>query len=456
MGERRGRAQSAVDRAHDRGGRRCARPGSTRAVAHGGQPSSLPEPKSEAGCRRLARCPTVTMRTRRRDDGAAPTGRTRRRPDQAQAERARLAEERAGTAHWRRWGAYLSLRQWGTVREDYSADGDAWGCFPFDHARSRAYRWGEDGLARHLRPPAAPVLRGGAVERSGPDPEGAAVRPHQRRGQPRRGRQGVLVVPRRHADAPWMRVALPLPAARVPLRAAARGEPPPRPATSPSSSCSTPACSTRTGSSTSLVDLRQGGPGRHLHPHHGDQPRPGRRAAARAAARCGSATPGPGGATRASAPTAAGSTAGPHGVAVEHLQLPGFNLDGRRATRTGCSARTRPTRRALFGPHRSRRTPRTASTTTSSTATPAVNPAGEGTQGRRAGTASRVAPGETVTVQLRLSRSADRRRRPTALTFDALIAAPEAEADAFYGTRRSRRPRREDQAPGPAPGASPA
>ncbi|MCB9644905.1 MAG: glucosidase [Myxococcales bacterium] len=48
---------------------------------------------------------------------------------------------------WRRWGPYLSERQWGTVREDYSADGDAWNYFPHDHARSRAYRWGEDGIA---------------------------------------------------------------------------------------------------------------------------------------------------------------------------------------------------------------------------------------------------------------------------------------------------------------------
>ncbi len=48
---------------------------------------------------------------------------------------------------WLRWGPYLSERQWGTVREDYSADGDAWASFPHDHARSRAYRWGEDGLA---------------------------------------------------------------------------------------------------------------------------------------------------------------------------------------------------------------------------------------------------------------------------------------------------------------------
>ncbi|PZX18205.1 hypothetical protein LX81_00834 [Palleronia aestuarii] len=53
----------------------------------------------------------------------------------------------ADATEWRRWGPYLSERQWGTVREDYSADGDAWSAFPHDHARSRAYRWGEDGIA---------------------------------------------------------------------------------------------------------------------------------------------------------------------------------------------------------------------------------------------------------------------------------------------------------------------
>jgi hypothetical protein len=58
----------------------------------------------------------------------------------------RLAEARARTAHWRRWGPFLAERQWGTVREDYSPHGDAWDYFPHDHARSRAYRWGEDGL----------------------------------------------------------------------------------------------------------------------------------------------------------------------------------------------------------------------------------------------------------------------------------------------------------------------
>ena len=62
------------------------------------------------------------------------------------AEAQRLAEDSARTQNWKRWGPYLSERQWATVREDYSAYGTCWDYFPHDHARSRAYRWGEDGL----------------------------------------------------------------------------------------------------------------------------------------------------------------------------------------------------------------------------------------------------------------------------------------------------------------------
>ena len=71
------------------------------------------------------------------------------------AEVRRLHEADEGHTAWRRWGPYVSERAWGTVREDYSADGDAWRYFPYDHAISRAYRWNEDGLAgicdRHQR-----------------------------------------------------------------------------------------------------------------------------------------------------------------------------------------------------------------------------------------------------------------------------------------------------------------
>src|SRR4030081_245441 len=63
------------------------------------------------------------------------------------AEELRLSEAREKGVGWKQWGPYLSERQWGTVREDYSENGDAWGYFTHDQARSRAYHWGEDGIA---------------------------------------------------------------------------------------------------------------------------------------------------------------------------------------------------------------------------------------------------------------------------------------------------------------------
>ena len=68
-------------------------------------------------------------------------------PNATDPERSRLDAMRGGAQDWRRWGPYVSERQWGTVREDYSANGDAWGYVTHDQARSRAYRWGEDGIA---------------------------------------------------------------------------------------------------------------------------------------------------------------------------------------------------------------------------------------------------------------------------------------------------------------------
>jgi hypothetical protein len=62
-------------------------------------------------------------------------------------EHARLRAADAGRSVWRAWGPYVSERAWGTVREDYSEHGQAWDYFPHDHARSRAYRWNEDGMA---------------------------------------------------------------------------------------------------------------------------------------------------------------------------------------------------------------------------------------------------------------------------------------------------------------------
>ncbi|HXW28180.1 MAG TPA: glucosidase, partial [Xanthobacteraceae bacterium] len=68
-------------------------------------------------------------------------------PQAIDAERRRIEESRKGEKNWRRWGPYLSERQWGTVREDYSPGGTAWDYLSHDQARSRAYRWGEDGIA---------------------------------------------------------------------------------------------------------------------------------------------------------------------------------------------------------------------------------------------------------------------------------------------------------------------
>ena len=67
-------------------------------------------------------------------------------PAKTNPEGERLEEADARRQPWRKVGPYVSERQWGTVREDYSADGDAWNYFTHEHARSRAYRWGEDGI----------------------------------------------------------------------------------------------------------------------------------------------------------------------------------------------------------------------------------------------------------------------------------------------------------------------
>ena len=109
---------------------------------------------------------------------------------------------------------------WGTVREDYSANGRRLGLLPHDLARSKAYRWGEDGLAGICDRYQILVLRPGALERARPHPEGAAVRPRPVGGQPRRGREGVLLLPRLHADPLLHEVALQVSAARLSLPAA--------------------------------------------------------------------------------------------------------------------------------------------------------------------------------------------------------------------------------------------
>ena len=184
---------------------------------------------------------------------------------------------------WWTWGPYLSERAWGSVREDYSASGDAWSYFPHDHARSRAYRWNEDGLAGPVHPAPGPLLRARLLERRGPDPQGADLRAGRAGGQPRRGRQGVLVVPRRHPQPLLPEVALPLPAARLPLRRPGRGERPTRP--DPARVRAARHRHLRRGPLLEdRGDLRQGRPDRPLPPDPRHQRGSGRSDPARAAA----------------------------------------------------------------------------------------------------------------------------------------------------------------------------
>ena len=197
-------------------------------------------------------------------------------------EQKRLNEAREKHIPWKKWGPYLSERQWGTVREDYSDDGNAWDYFTHDQARSRAYRWGEDGLGGHLRRQAAAVLRAGAVERARPDPQGAAVRPDQQRGQPRRGREGVLLLRRQHADALVHEVSLQVSAAGVPVPRPGRDEP-----EAIARGARVRAARHRRLRRRPLLRrvrrVREGGPGGRAGPHHRPQPRAGGGAASRAA-----------------------------------------------------------------------------------------------------------------------------------------------------------------------------
>ena len=110
---------------------------------------------------------------------------------------------------------------------------------------------------RDLRRQAAPLLRARPLERAGPHPQGAPVRPHQQRGEPRRGRQGVLLLPRLDADPLVHEVPLQVPAARVPLPGPRRDEPDGGRGRSWSTSSSTPGSSTTTATSTSSSSTRR-------------------------------------------------------------------------------------------------------------------------------------------------------------------------------------------------------
>jgi hypothetical protein len=135
-------------------------------------------------------------------------------------EELRLEETRKKRAHWQRWGPYLSERAWGTVREDYSPYGNAWEYLSHDHARSRAYR--------NLRSPPTHMPCAGAMERARPNSQRAALRSDWKRGQPRRRREGMLLLPGQHTHALLHEVSVQVPARRVSVLTARRRKPAPR------------------------------------------------------------------------------------------------------------------------------------------------------------------------------------------------------------------------------------
>ena len=130
-------------------------------------------------------------------------------------EQIRLEEAREQKIPWKKWGPYLSERQWGTVREDYSENGNAWDYFTHDQARSRAYHWGEDGLAG-ISDDRQRLCFALALW-NGKDPilKERAVRADQQRGQSRRGREGVLLLPGQHSDALLSEISLQVSAGRL-------------------------------------------------------------------------------------------------------------------------------------------------------------------------------------------------------------------------------------------------
>ena len=185
-------------------------------------------------------------------------------------EHRRLEAARNLNTPWRKWGPYLSERQWGTVR-GLQPGRQCLGLFQPRPGPLARLSLGRRRPGRHLRRPAAALLCAGAVERPRPDPQGAPVRADQQRGQSRRGRQGILLLPRQHADALVHEVPLQVSAGGFPYADLVetnrrRGR------KSRNTSCSTPASSTTTATSTCSSSTPRHA-GRHPDPDHRAQPR---------------------------------------------------------------------------------------------------------------------------------------------------------------------------------------
>ena len=281
---------------------------------------------------------------------------------------------------------------------------------------------GRPGRLQRHRAAAVPVA--GALERPGPDPQGADLRAHRQRGQPRRGRQGVLVVRRRAAEPLAQPVALPLPAGARSRTTTWSPRTADGASTSPSTSCSTPASSTRTGTGSSRSTTPRTTRTDLLDDRAGHQRRARTPTRCTSCRRSGSATPGRGATTSPTPQLRAGDASRSRSTTRCSATSSSSPAPGPTASRRRCcSATTRRTPPGCTARTRARRTPRTASTTTSCTARPTVNPAGEGTKA-------------SGWYRVEVAPAADRRAAPAA-------ARPR-------GPRRRRRRRRFDQRHRPA------
>ena len=253
------------------------------------------------------------------------------------SEQRRLQEAAEPGTPWKKWGPYLSERQWGTVREDYSETGDAWNYFPHDHARSRAYRWGEDGLAGisddrqrlcfalALWNGADPIIKErlfGLTNTEGNHGEDVKEYYFYLDSTP---------------DPLLHEVPLQVPAARrIPYDDLVADQRASRGATSPSTSCSTPGSSTTDRYFDVFVEYAKAAPEDILIRITADQPRPRAGASCTCSRPSGSATPGPGaGRTRPSRRSGRRRTRGVSAVVAS--RTPSW------APRCACTARVTPT-----------------------------------------------------------------------------------------------------------------
>ena len=220
---------------------------------------------------------------------------------------------------------------------------------------------------RHLRRPAAALLRAGPVEWQGPDPQGTPVRADQQRKQSRRGRQGVLLLPRQHADPFVHEVPLQVSAGGLSVRQPRRDQPPPRPERIRVRTARYGRV--RSGSLLRRVrGVRQGVPRGHADPDHASTTAARKRPSCTSCRRSGSATSGPGMAVP-TGPRCTRSPA-PRERASSRPSIPSWEnaSSAAKGTCRCCSRRTKPTPSASSACPTAARTSRTASTTTSSTA----------------------------------------------------------------------------------------